>query len=98
MPTAESIVVETPAPRGLRVDWRVDVGHVITFIVLAVGFAVQYGALSTRVSAIEIQSARQAAATEQLAAAVHSLEGTIIRVETQLDERQRRADSATVRR
>jgi uncharacterized coiled-coil protein SlyX len=90
VPTAEATETQS---RISRIDWKIDIGHIMTFIVLAIGFAVQYGALSTRVSAIEAQSTRQTAALEALASAVHSLEGTIIRVQTQMDERQRRADA-----
>jgi uncharacterized coiled-coil protein SlyX len=88
----------TESRSPLRIDYRIDLGHIITFAVLIVGFAIQYGSLSTRLTAVEVQAAKATATNESLNITLHSLETTIIKVQTQMDEREKRFDNQAFER
>ena len=89
-------ITESRSP--FRIDYRIDLGHIITFTVLLIGFAVQYGSLSTRLTAVEVQAAKATATNENLNITLHSLETTIVRVQTQMDEREKRFDNQAFER
>jgi hypothetical protein len=76
-----------------QIEWKIDLGHIITFAVLICGFAVQYGSLSNRLTVVEVQAAKASATNEQLNATLMSLQNTIVRVQTQMDEREKRFDA-----
>lgn len=78
----------------LRIDWKIDLGHIITFSVLILGFAVQYGSLSNRLNVVEIQAQKAAVTNESLVMTLNSLQVTIVRVQTQMDEREKRIDES----
>ncbi len=82
-----------PENRGLKLDWRIDLGSIITAGLLLVGFAVQYGVLSNRVAAIEVQMLQSSAANQSIVAVTQELKSTIIRVQTQIEERQKAMDT-----
>jgi uncharacterized coiled-coil protein SlyX len=79
---------------AMQLDWKIDIGHVITFSVLVIGFAVQYGSLSTRLSAVEVQAAKATETNQTLNITLMSLQTTIVRVQTQMDEREKRFDAS----
>jgi len=74
----------------MKIDWKIDLGHIITFGVLVLGFAVQYGSLSTRLSAVEVQAAKATETNRSLDATLMRLENAIVRLQTQMDEREKR--------
>lgn len=76
----------------MRVEWKIDLGHILTFGVLIIGFAVQYGSLSNRLSAVEAQAAKAQQTNEVLNATLTELRITIMRVQTELVERDKRFD------
>ena len=80
--------------KKMNIDYKIDLGHILTATVLMLGFAVQYGTLSNRVSVVETQAAKVAATNETLVVTLHALNDTIIKVQTQMDERERRFDAA----
>ncbi len=80
--------------KRMQIDYKIDLGHILTATVLMLGFAVQYGSLSTRVTVVEVQAAKTAATNEALLTALHSLQDTIVKVQTQMEERERRFDLA----
>lgn len=82
----------------MQIDYKIDLGHILTAAVLMLGFAVQYGALSNRVAAVEAQAAHSTATNEVLVSTLHELQNTIIKVQTQMDERERRFDQAQMTR
>ncbi len=72
---------------GLKLDWRIDLGAIITAVVMIVGFCVQYGILANRVSSIESQ-------VLQASVILHSMESRVERVQTQIeDEREHRREA-----
>ncbi len=90
---------EMNQPHGLKIDWSLSISTVLTVLVLVVSMAVQYGMMSTRIGAIEIMVARQSGANENLAVALHSLETTMVRLQTQMEERERtKANAANAAR
>jgi uncharacterized coiled-coil protein SlyX len=80
---------------SMQIDWKIDLGRIITFIVVVLGFAAQYGSLSTRLTAVELQAAKASVTNEALNVTLNSLRDTIIRVQTQMDEREKRFDAQT---
>jgi hypothetical protein len=78
----------------LTIDYKIDLGHILTASVLVLGFAVQYGILSNRVTVVETQVARAQVTNESLLITLNSLQQTIIKVQTQMDEREKRFDAA----
>jgi len=75
---------------AMKIDWKIDLGHILTFAVLVLGFAVQYGSLSTRLSAVEVQAAKATETNRSLDATLMRLENAIVRLQTQMDEREKR--------
>lgn len=86
--------VDIASKKSIQIDWRIDLGHIITFCVLILGFAVQYGSLSTRLTAVEVQAAKATATNESLNVTLMALKDIIVRVQTQMDEREKRFDLA----
>jgi uncharacterized membrane protein YjjP (DUF1212 family) len=74
----------------VKIEYKIDLGHLITFILMFAGFLVQYGATSQRLSACESQGAKTAASIEQLTTTLNTLHDTIIQVQVQIDEREKR--------
>jgi flagellar motor component MotA len=77
---------------SVTIDRKIDLGHIITLGVMFVGFAIQYGSLSARVSTVEIQVAQAATINQTLTVTLNNLQNTIVKVETQMSERERRFD------
>lgn len=82
-------MIEPNDGHGFKLDWTFSVSTLLTFLLLIISMAVQYGMMSNRVSAIEIVIARQTGAYESLSVALHSLETTMVRLQTQMEERER---------
>jgi hypothetical protein len=78
----------------MTIDYKIDIGHILTASVLVLGFAIQYGVQSNRLTVVETQLAKTADTNQSLVITLHSLENTIIKVQTQMDERERRFDQA----
>ena len=76
----------------MRIDWKIDLGHIVTFGVLIIGFAAQYGSLSNRLSVVEAQAAKASQTSETLNATLVDLRNTLTKVQTQMDEREKRYD------
>lgn len=76
-----------------QLDWKIDVGNLLTLLVLLLGLAAGYGSLSTRMGAVEVQAAKASQTNEQLNVTLMSLQTTIVRVQTQMDEREKRFDA-----
>jgi hypothetical protein len=73
---------------------KIDLGNVITFLVVAVGLAVQWGTNSTRLSAVEVQVQKGIETNQALNATLISLQIGIARTQAQMDEREKRFDAA----
>lgn len=78
---------------AITLNRQIDVGHLITLAVMFIGFAIQYGSLSARVSTVETQVAQAAIINQTLTTTLNNLQNTIIKVETQMSERERRFDT-----
>jgi len=78
----------------MQIDYKIDLGHILTAAVLLLGFAVQYGSLSNRLTVVEVQAAKASATNETLVLTLNSLQVTITRVQTQMDEREKRIDES----
>jgi len=78
----------------MQFDTKIDIGNVITFAVLVIGLAIQWGSLSTRLAAVEVQAAHATETNQTLNITLMSLQTTIVRVQTQMDEREKRFDAA----
>ena len=74
--------------------WKLDVGNLLTILVLVCGLAAGYGSLSARLTMVESQAAKAVSVTEQLDVTLRSLEIAITRVNAQMDEREKRFDHA----
>lgn len=73
---------EVSAP---EIKWKFE--NVMTALVLMLTMAMQYGAFAVRMNQLEANNERQVRATEANTAAIHSLENTMVRVQTRQDER-----------
>ena len=77
-----------------ELSWKLDVGNLLTILVLLCGLAAGYGSLSARLTMVESQAAKAVSVTEQLDVTLRSLEIAITRVNAQMDEREKRFDHA----
>ena len=89
----EEEVQHNKPSRHIRVDWTVSVTTLIAICAVFIGFLVEHGVLSNRVSVIEQIQVTQAVANEKLASAVTRLDITLTRVQAQVEERQRAAET-----
>lgn len=87
----------TPTERNLtqpklRIDWTLNITTIGALLFMVIGWAIQWGSMSTRITAVEGQNMTQAVANEKLASTVQRLDGTLTRLMAQVEERQRQAD------
>ncbi len=91
--TIERQQQQNEGPRGgIRVDWSLNITTIGAILMMLIGWGIQWGAISTRMSAVEAQNVAQAIANEKLANTVQRLDGTLTRLMAQVEERQRLAD------
>lgn len=80
------------APAGLRIDWTLNITTIGALFFMLIGWGIQWGTMSSRLTAVESQNAVQAVANEKLAGTVQRLDGTLTRLLAQVEERQRQAE------
>ncbi len=87
----------TKSPEGWTINSitfaMVIIVHVGTIIGLVAAGASQYGVLTTRLTAVEAQTARQVIANEAVAQAIQNLATALTRTQTQVDERTSRVEA-----
>lgn len=66
--------IAAPEWREPRPAWKFDFGQLVTLCVVILGFAAQYGALSTRVAQAQEQAVAAIHANEKLTDSLHTLD------------------------
>ncbi len=78
---------------GLKLDWTgILTAGLLPSVVLLMGSIMQYGILSNRVSSIEAQMVQGSASNQAIMTVTNSLQNTIVKVQTQMEERQKQMD------
>lgn len=77
--------VAVAVKRMPRFEWKLDATAVLTVVFALVTLAVTWGMFSSRLSAMEAQMLQVSSSTQQLTTAV-------VKLQTQLEERERRED------
>jgi len=86
------VAMEQPRPPRMQIDWTLNITTIMAIAVMIIGWAIQWGTMSTRISAVEAQNVAQAVSNEKLVSTVQRLDGTLTRLMAQVEERQRQAD------